>query len=249
MDASLLPQPTKRREMPLTSRLSYSGVTMGVVGHWDASLFERYRAARGGVEEMRALDALARANEGLVLTLARELRSDSRTPGIERLEWGDLAAVCRIGFVRAMQELDPDECGDKPATFIKWKMLAELQKEIAKCAAVIRGQKQRPPDVVYLESDDDAGAVVMHQTRCHVKPQVRAKIYVSKKDVRRIADESLVGESTIWRFVGGTEVSTRNEKRIRTAMTKLKIAGPERRGPRDCESGTMEVAEPVPQSA
>ena len=153
-------------------RLRYSACTMGVVGRWDQALFERFRKAADRVQRTQLLGELARTHNPLVLKLTRQLKSDETTghrgiAGSERLTWLEALSAARVAEVRALQEYDTTKGGDGGKawpTFLKWKILDELQRAIQESAVVMRGRRRRPPDVEYFDNDDELEADVADAT-------------------------------------------------------------------------------------
>ncbi len=133
--------------------LRYSAGTMGEVGRWDANLFERYRAALGTGEETALVAELVRVHTPLLTKLTKQWLRHPWCGGAQRLEWGDALSAAHVAFVRALPSYDP-ELGTL-ATFLRKKVLFELQRAIQQTAVVMRGIRKQPPDVEYFESDDE----------------------------------------------------------------------------------------------
>jgi hypothetical protein len=134
---------------------------MGVVGQWDGELLERFRRERDPDMRRRIFGELARVHAPLVVRLVKQALRDPRAGGAWRLGMGgfergipkEALSAGDFAFARWLPEYDPSR--GTLATFLKLRVLDEVQKAIQDTGIVRRGRKQRVAEAVFLEQGDE----------------------------------------------------------------------------------------------
>jgi len=153
--------------------------TAGVVGRWDAALYDRYRAAEAHARPWTAdesaqsrglLSELARINEPLVIYLVQQnwrrplddfgpIVPGWKVAGSERLTWAEAMCAGHLAFAGAMSRapwFDPTK--GKLSGFLNKRVIDELQRAVQESAVVMRGRRRSRyglARVLFLEDETE----------------------------------------------------------------------------------------------
>jgi hypothetical protein len=112
---------------------------MGEVGRWDHALFARFRKSSPGSElRRRLLNDLIRLHEPLIAVLASQLIGLTGKPlrGATRIELEDAISIGRAACIKALEQFRPIRGSFGWASYLRWKMVAELQNEVPRVSIV-----------------------------------------------------------------------------------------------------------------